>query len=99
MIVQPKVGSSVPVRNCKLPNGQNCKKDPCPYYPNCYSGDMCQLAHGQEELDYWKGMHLGLPFSLVVAEWWVSASEARPMIVFHSRFCYIQCKLQNTIVM
>ena len=66
MIVQPKVGSSVPVRNRKLPNGQNCKKDPCPYYPNCYNGDMCQLAHGQEELDYWEGMHLGLLFSLVV---------------------------------
>lgn len=70
MIVQPKVGSFVPVRNCKLPNGKSCKKDPCPYYPNCYNGNMCQLAHGQKELDYWEGtyvcMHLGLPFSLVV---------------------------------
>ena len=55
MIVHSKGGSIVPVRSHKLPDGQNCNKNPCPYYPNCRDGDMCQLAHGQEELDYWTG--------------------------------------------
>ena len=45
----------VPVRRSILPNGQSCKWTPCKHYPNCFDGDMCERAHGDKELDYWKG--------------------------------------------
>ena len=66
MFVQPMDGRSVPVRNQKLPNGKNCRQTLCERYPNCYYGDMCQFAHGQEELDYWEGMHTLCSMTLCV---------------------------------
>ena len=45
----------VPVRRSILPNGQSCKLTLCKRYPNCFDGDMCERAHGDKELDYWKG--------------------------------------------
>ena len=45
---------SLPVRNPILPDGRNCKMSLCNHYPNCFKGYMCEHAHGEEELQYWR---------------------------------------------
>ena len=59
-MVQPKSGVIVPVRSRELHIRQNRKRGLCVYYPNCFDGNMCRFAHGEEELDYWEGTVIGI---------------------------------------